>query len=732
MRYLTIALLILLPASLGAGNWPYEALSTGGTVTVYEPQAEFYNGKILEARAAVSFVFNDSDEPIFGMAWISCLVSADKQNSRVSIKELRVRRIQFPEESDLDTAEIASAIEEVIPKFRPDLLMDRIENNIKTVAIERENAGGLNLDPPRIIFLTKPAVLVQIDGDPIYEKVGNGMLKRIVNTPYFIVQSVSSGRFYLRGGEIWFRAGRITGPWRKTSAVPNQVVSLYEDMKSDDDFYEDSSVTDIVLQSGKIPEIVVSTEPAELVATDGKMKFAPIEGTGLLYVTNTPARLFMRIKDQHYYILISGRWYVAKKIKGPWQYVNSENLPDDFRKIPPGSECDDVLASIAGTIPSTEAFYDAQVPNMAEVDIDETTDNVEYDGEPQFEPIGRSGMYYAVNTPTAVIRIGRRYYNCDRGVWFESTSPFGPWAVCIYVPDIIYTIPPNYPVYNVCYVRVYYRTSRFVYFGYTAGYTGCYIYKRTVVYGTGYRYHPWFKKRYFARPWTWGFNVHYDPWRGWIFGAGWGTSRGWFAHRSTNIYAGWWGPEKYHPVFYTAPRAVYGKGYRPVFKQEGPRGTVSARTVKTRRTSGVVRTPNIYDRRSTGVRRPTVGETKRPPRDNTGPGTREPRRPGTIPATGPVTPPTPAPVTRPAPNPGVPSRPYQPDVRPVERPTPPPETVPVTRPAPKQEAPVQPRQPEVRPVEKPAPPPAVQPQHEAPKRQEPKEEKRSDKTDKDE
>ena len=79
------------------------------------------------------------------------------------------------------------------------------------------------------------------------------------------------------------------------------------------------------------------------------MQLVPIQGTGLLYASNTPSRLFLEIKTQKRFILVSGRWYTAKSIKGQWAFIASDKLPGDFKNIPPGTECDDVLASVAGT-----------------------------------------------------------------------------------------------------------------------------------------------------------------------------------------------------------------------------------------------------------------------------------------------------------------------------------------------------------------------------------------------
>jgi hypothetical protein len=116
--------------------------------------------------------------------------------------------------------------------------------------------------------------------------------------------------------------------------------------------------------------------------------------------------------------------------------------------------------------------------------------------------------------------------------------------VCTSVPPAIYTIPPSCPIYNCRYVYVYDSTPEVVYCGYLPGYTGCYVYGPTIVYGTGYGYPAWFGVEYIARPWTWGVGAYFDFWSGtWGFGLGYAWGPVWFVrdhHRH-----GWWGPGGY-------------------------------------------------------------------------------------------------------------------------------------------------------------------------------------------
>ena len=45
------------------------------------------------------------------------------------------------------------------------------------------------------------------------------------------------------------------------------------------------------------PEIIVSTEPAELIQSNGEASFSPIQGTSLLYMTNTNNDVFLYMTD---------------------------------------------------------------------------------------------------------------------------------------------------------------------------------------------------------------------------------------------------------------------------------------------------------------------------------------------------------------------------------------------------------------------------------------------------
>ncbi len=130
----------------------------------------------------------------------------------------------------------------------------------------------------------------------------------------------------------------------------------------------------IILNPNVVPNIIVSTTPAELIQSNGEPNFTPIQGTNLLYVSNSDNDIFMDENSQQYFVLISGRWYQTKNLNSDdWKYIPADQLPGDFAKIPPGSAKDNVLASVAGTDAARDAVMDAEIPQTAKVDRNTAT-----------------------------------------------------------------------------------------------------------------------------------------------------------------------------------------------------------------------------------------------------------------------------------------------------------------------------------------------------------------------
>lgn len=572
-------------------TWPQTVTAADGTVLkLYQWQPESYTGNALQARAAVSVLESGKTDPVFGMTWIKATTS--NNGSQVRITQAQVENMKLPgitDDSKLE--EYSEVLEQQINRggisFAPADLQSSIDLNNQETQLSQQ----ISNTPPKVLYSNSPSILVLIDGAPQLQRNTEWGVEAVVNTPFTIIKN-NDGRFYLYGGKHWYAAPAATGPYALTTQVSQNLQKIAQQVN--DAGKEDG--TEKETDENTMYKVIVSTEPAELIQSNGEANFAPVSGTDLLYVSNSADDIFMDVQSQQYYVLISGRWFKSKTLSGHWQYVSSDKLPADFARIPEGSAKDNVLASVANTEASKDALQDAAVPQTAKVDRQQAKADVIYDGDPQFEDIDGTDMDYAVNTSASVIRWNSRYYSVDNGIWFESYSAVGPWAVAVVRPNVVSLIPPRYPVYHMKYVYIYDVTPDYVWMGYTPGYLNTFICGPTVVYGTGYYYRPWFRHHYFPRPYTWGFNIRYNPWFGWGFGFNY--NNGWF-HASTGFgrpwgygYGGWWGPRVYRPAYCYAPYRGQGGYYSGGYYGNGYRSRPNVNIVHINRTN------NIYNYRN--------------------------------------------------------------------------------------------------------------------------------------
>jgi len=557
MKKIFILLAILSGAVLSAQGeelgfeWPREIQKNAYTIMLYQPQLEMLEGNILKGRMALS-VKHNAEDPVFGASWFTVRLDTDKSSRTAVLESIDINRIKFPE---LDNAEklarLEAVIEQDIESVEITMSLDNIIAGLENVGEETGTQDLVKNDAPQIYFRRTATVLVVIDGEPILKKVEKSTIEYVVNTPFFLVKK--NNTYYLKGENHWYTNDQIASEsWQSTSDVPKDVSKLAEEkfpkeQENKEEFSENP------------PQVIVVTKPSEMIVTDGEMEYEPIKGTQLLYITNTESDLILDINSQLLYVLINGRWYASKSLKdSDWAFVEPADLPIEFVKIPAeGTSISSVRVSVPGTEEAEEARLDQYIPQTAKVDRKTATTEVTYDGEPKFEAIDGTEMSHAVNTQSTVLQYGSTYYVVDDGIWFESSTAKGPWAVADERPDEVENIPATSPVYNVKYVYIYDSTPNVVYVGYTPGYYHSYMYGGVVVYGTGYYYQPWYGYYYYPRPVTYGFGVHYNPYTGWGFSVG--VSYGWLTLSYSNHH--YWGPGGYSHGYRHGYHHGYHRGY---------------------------------------------------------------------------------------------------------------------------------------------------------------------------
>jgi len=548
--------------------WPREIPTNRATVVLYQPQPDTLAGNQLAVRTAISIQATGEDEPEFGVVWMDARLITDRDDRMATIDDIDVTRVAFPGSTEAQQDSLARLLEAEIVSWDMDISMDRLLTTLELAETRRRAAEGLSMEPPIILFRQEPAILVTIDGEPRLQQVEGSDLMRILNTAFTIIYDQGERAYYLGAGEDqWYTAPEYDGPWTLTDRVPSDVAALAPEAPEDEEPVDDEEAED--QEPGPPPAIVVATEPTELIVIEGEPEYTPISGTDLMYVTNSESDVLLDLESARYFVILSGRWFTSESYEGPWVNVPADQLPDRFSQIPGESEMGHLLVSVPGTVESKEAVMENQIPQTSAIKRD-TKITIEYDGDPEFEPITGTSMTYAVNTADQVIRVGNEYYACHEAVWYEASSATGPWTVADKIPVEIYDIPAESPMYNTTYVQIYDSTPEVVYVGYYPGYTGSYVYGSTIVYGTGWYYPGWYSRYYYPRPATWGFHARWNPWYGWSFGLSYSTGPfTFYVGRGSWYRGGWWGPGRYrgyhrgyHRGWHQGARAGYRAGYR--------------------------------------------------------------------------------------------------------------------------------------------------------------------------
>ena len=500
------------------GGWPHVADVAGGaSILVYQPQvASWDKQKRMVALSAVSYRDKDTTKPVLGTVTIEADTKVSLEERLVSFSAMKITEANFQSLAKDRVAAITTAIDKGIPDNERVIALDRVLANIDKSAIVPRNVEGIKADPPTIFFSTTPAVIVNLDGEPIWSPIKENDLKYAVNTNWDLFQHAPTSTYFLLNQGSWLKASDVKGPWTPAGTLPES----FKKLPADENFKEVKANVP-GRKATTAPQVFVTQTPGELILTSGAPSYLLVQGTNLLWVSNTESDVFRLGKGGPVYYLVAGRWFSAPDFKGPWTFA-TPTLPADFKKIPLEHARSRVLASVPGTDQANEAILLAQIPQTARVKKSEVkAPDVAYNGDkPQFQPVEKTPVQRAVNTDKDVFLIEGKYYMCYQGVWFTSGAASGPWQVAESVPEAIYQIPASSPAHHVTYVTIEEDDDdEWVTFAAAAGYTGMMVAWGCAVWGTGWYYPPYwgyggYYPYYYPHFPTYGYSAWYNPWTG--------------------------------------------------------------------------------------------------------------------------------------------------------------------------------------------------------------------------
>ncbi len=500
-------------------EWPREFTNEAGAkLIVYQPQVtEWQDSERLHGRAAIAVSPPGADKPNFGTFEFEADTEVDLERRMVRATDFEIVQHNFPTLDEPQSQRLLTKLNELLPKDEQIVALDRVVANLER-AENVDHGIETNTKPPKIFASEEESILVLIDGKPIWAPIEDNDLQFAVNTNWDLFHHEKTSTYYLRNDDAWIKASSLGGPWSPAGKLPKSFKKL---SKKDPNWEEvRANLPGKKIKTSDVPNVFMSEAPAELIVTKGPPALQQVEGTKLLWVTNTDSDLFLYSPETRFYYLVSGRWFRADDLDGKWSFA-THDLPEEFSDFPADHPRASIRASVPGTPEAEEAVLLAQIPQKAKVERDKVTAEVSYVGEPEFKEIEGTSMYHAVNTQSDVIRVGDLYYLCFQAVWFVSASPEGPWVVADDIPDEIYSIPPSSPVYHTTYVQVYDHDPSWVTFGYTAGYYGVYWSYGCTFWGTGWYYPPYSYwgpyysyPIYYGYPYSYGVGAYYNPYTG--------------------------------------------------------------------------------------------------------------------------------------------------------------------------------------------------------------------------
>ena len=290
---------------LAGESWPREGERSGVLYRAHKPQLESWDGFRLEARAAFSVQESKETEPSYGAFWIEAKTRVDKEVRLVVLENMKVTRILFPADPERENRYREAIEDQLVDKTRV-IPLDHLESELAILETEtKADTFPLKNDPPRIVIKDKPAMLVFIDGESVLRGLKDTSLERVINTKVLVVKHQEL--YFLRLFDGWMESKTPAGPWSVSKNPPKElalalewaresrIVDLLEGPSDPENEVEKPS-----LSKGPVPEIVVATEPTELLVTDGEPKYVSIESTGLSYVENTTGHIFKEIGESEY------------------------------------------------------------------------------------------------------------------------------------------------------------------------------------------------------------------------------------------------------------------------------------------------------------------------------------------------------------------------------------------------------------------------------------------------
>ena len=206
-------------------------------------------------------------------------------------------------------------------------------------AVDPPEAGGALA--PAIYVSETPARLIVFEGEPVFAPIPGTALSRASNTASEVLVDAASNRYFVLLEGRWFSAAGLDGPWTfvPSPELPSDFRKIPADSPAGGVLASVAGTpqADAALLANAVPQTAVVSRvggPTFAPRFDGPPQTAPIAGTALQYVVNSPTPI-IQADARDFYAVRNGVWFNAPTLSGPW--IPAATLADAIATIPPSS-----------------------------------------------------------------------------------------------------------------------------------------------------------------------------------------------------------------------------------------------------------------------------------------------------------------------------------------------------------------------------------------------------------
>jgi hypothetical protein len=221
-------------------------------------------------------------------------------------------------------------------------------NQVRNELVEQKQVDTLDnlkdqITPGYKVYAsTTPAELIQTKGTAQFAPLAETSLLYAQNSGDNIFLNTADQKYYVLLSGRWYNAPSLNSKWSYVSqkALPKDFAKIpVTDPKGD--------VLASVAGTPQAKEAVISNNvpqtatierenatPPPPIHYDGEPQLAPIQGTPLQYVQNSPVPV-IQTQPGTFYSVQNGIWFVANSPNGPW--VVATQVPASIYRIPPSS-----------------------------------------------------------------------------------------------------------------------------------------------------------------------------------------------------------------------------------------------------------------------------------------------------------------------------------------------------------------------------------------------------------